>query len=49
MRQPVPHFDEFFVRGIPLVVALDIRARWDTVTEEELERIGFKPRPGSVH
>jgi hypothetical protein len=45
MRQPAPHLNEFFLRGVSLVVALDIRARWDTVTDEELQRIGFTPRP----
>lgn len=40
-RKPKPHLNEFFVRGIPLQVSLDILSRWETVTDAELREIGF--------
>lgn len=33
--------NEFFVRGVPLAEALDALARWDTLTDAELEELGF--------
>jgi hypothetical protein len=40
-RKSKPHLNEFFVRGIPLDVSLDVLSRWDTVTDAELREIGF--------
>jgi|GEM_PF-4086627 len=43
-----PSMNEFFIRGIPLAVALDLLKRWDSLTSEELARWGFsKPKLNS--
>lgn len=38
---PKPHYNEFLIRGIPLRIALDALARWETLSENELEDLGF--------
>lgn len=40
-KQPKPHMNEFFVRGIALTTALSILARWETISEAELLELGF--------
>lgn len=36
-----PSLTEFYLRGFPLEVALAILARWETLTEVDLQRLGF--------
>jgi hypothetical protein len=40
-RKPKPRLSEFFVRGVPLAQALNVLARWETVTDAELAELGF--------
>ena len=36
-----PKLIEFMFRGIPARDAVDIRARWETLTEADLRELGF--------
>ncbi len=38
---PKPELIEFMFRGIRARDAVDIRARWETLTETELRELGF--------
>ncbi len=42
---PKPDMNEFFVRNIPLRDALDARARWETLSQDELIALGFGDEP----
>ncbi len=36
-----PHTNDFFIRGVPLHIALDAIAKWETLTDKEKEVLGF--------
>ena len=38
---PKPKLIEFMFRGIPARNAVDIRARWEMLTEADLRELGF--------
>ena len=38
-----PDLNEFFMREIPLALAVNARARWNTPTEAEKRALGFEP------
>jgi hypothetical protein len=37
----IPDMNEFLVRGISLAMAVDARARWHTMTDDEKRALGF--------
>ncbi len=43
----IPDMNEFLVRGIPLAVAVDARARWHAMTADEKHALGFNPGESS--
>src|SRR4029077_5293904 len=43
-----PALSEFMIRNIPLSAALDALKRWDDLTDEELQRLGFAPAASEI-
>lgn len=38
----IPSMNEFLVRGVPLSLAVDARARWRSLTDDEKLALGFE-------
>jgi hypothetical protein len=43
-----PQLNDFFIRGVPLSIALDALEKWGTLTKEQREILGFMPAQTSL-
>jgi hypothetical protein len=47
MADKKPDMNEFFLRGVPLAIAVEARGRWNTLTDAEKRALGFEPSDSS--
>lgn len=48
MKLEKPELNDFFIRRIPIDVALEAREKWETLTDKEKEKLGFTPHDDSA-